>query len=395
MTSDVVEQLVCDPKLRTPAFVCLEGRLLENCKSLRRIADAVHARPLYALKALTLPPLLPSMAEVLDGFSASSLFEARLAREFGDTRTTVHFTAPAIRPNELEPLSELCDFISLNSLGQLRRYGEALERRVELGLRINPELSFVGDPRYDPCASPSRLGATLDSIQAVLENDRRTISRIRGLHFHTNCESKNFDQLRETVSRTTPVLERLMPSIAWINLGGGYYFPEDSVPRGLQAAVNLLRAVNPGLQVYLEPGTAIAQDAGMVVTTVLDIIERSPASLVVLDTTINHMPEVFEYQFAPEVYGANKHGAHAYRLTGCSCLAGDVFGDYRFDRPVTVGSRLCFLDVGSYSLVKANMFNGVPTPLTYLVRADGRHDTICPPTYETWAGLRDRRAASR
>jgi len=387
MKRDVLEQMIDDPGIRTPTFVCFEELLLENCRNLRRIADAVRARALYSLKALSLPAILPSMARVLDGFSASSLFEARLARDHGGAARSVHLTTPALRPHEIPRLADLCDVITLNSLGELQRHGRALAPHVELGLRINPGLSFVDDPRYDPCAPQSRLGMALDSARRFVDENRELASTIRGLHFHTNCESEDFGQLRDTAARMVPLLRQLGPGIAWINLGGGYYLPDDGVPEGLRAAVDLLRSANSSLEVYLEPGTAIVQEAAAVVTTVLDIIEREPVPLVVLDTTINHLPEVFEYRYTPEVLGADASGQFRYILTGCSCLAGDIFGEYRFDRPLTVGSRVCFLDVGSYSLVKANLFNGIPAPFLCHVRTDGSRQMLCGPTYEQWANF--------
>ena len=385
---DVLAQVLGNSKIATPAFVCFEALLLANCRSLRRLADAVGARALYSLKALALPAILPPMARILDGFSASSLFEARVAAEHGGTGSSIHLTTPALRPLEIPLLTELCDTITLNSLGELKRHGEILAPHVELGLRVNPGLSFVSDARYDPCAPQSRLGVTLDSAARFLDENRQLATSIRGLHFHTNCESEDFDQLRQTAARILPLLQRLGTAIGWINLGGGYYLPEDEeVPAGLRAAADLLRAVNPALELYLEPGTAIAQDAAAMVTTVLDVIEHGPTRSVILDTTINHLPEVFDYRYAPEVYPSNASGQFRYMLAGSSCLAGDVFGEYGFDRPLEVGDRLCFLDVGSYSLVKANMFNGIPMPSLCYVGADGSCKTINGPNYEAWANI--------
>ena len=387
MTADHLDQIIDASDLKTPAFVFLEDRLLENCTNLRRITDAIEARPLYSLKALSLPALLPAMAKLLDGFSASSLFEARLAREAGGKTSAVHLASPVLRPQEVPSLAALCDVINLNSLGQLQRYGEILAPHVELGLRINPGLSVAGDPRYDPCVAPSRLGVPLDAVQAFIATNPVGAARLRGLHIHTNCESEDFNQLYETVGRLISILRQLGPDIAWVNLGGGYYFPDTDVPEALQAAVALLRQVNPALAIYLEPGTAIAQDAGVLVTTVLDIIEQSPTPLLILDTTINHLPEVFDYRYMPVVHGARDDGRYRYRLTGCSCLAGDVFGDCRFASPLKVGSRVCLMEAGSYSLVKANMFNGIPAPQVYLVKADGSRVIFDAPSYEKWTGL--------
>ncbi len=386
MATSALEKIIGDPTLTTPAFVCLQERLLENCRSLRHSADAVGARALYSIKALTLPAVLPAMADILDGFAASSLYEARLARECGGEATTVHFTSPAIRPHEVPQLCEICDFVSLNSLSQLERYGEAFAPFLELGLRVNPQLSFAADPRYDPCAPRSRLGAPIGSIESLIGQDGSGKSAIRGLHCHNNCESEDFDQLFQTASRLVPILRQCHAQISWINLGGGYYFPEQGVPDGLRATADLLRGEAPYLELFLEPGTSLVQDAGVLVTTVLDIIEQSPFPLAVLDTSINHLPEVFEYQYMPVIQGAFGKGKRTYKLAGCTCLAGDVFGDYQFDDALGVGSRLCFLDVGSYSLVKANMFNGVPMPHLYLLKAGGSIDVLGEPTYETWIG---------
>jgi carboxynorspermidine decarboxylase len=386
MAADALDRIIADPELPTPAFVLLEERLLDNCRSVRRIADALRARALYSLKALSLPAVVPSMAQLLHGFSVSSLFEARLAREFGGQDVIVHLTAPALPPREAALLADLCDLVSLNSVSQLERYGGALARGVELGLRVNPGLSFVDDPRYDPCAPQSRLGVPLDQVQALIEKDPAVLSRVRGLHLHSNCESEDFSQLRDTVSRIIPILRQLDPGISWVNLGGGYYLPESGVPRDLCAAVELLRAVIPDLDVYLEPGTALAQDAGALVTTVLDIIEQSPVPVAILDTTINHLPEVFEYQYVPDVQDASDSGSYACKLTGRSCLSGDIFGDYRFDHPLKVGDRLCFRDVGSYSYAKANMFNGIPTPAVCIAKADGSREIHRVASYENWLG---------
>lgn len=395
MPPTVLEHIIEDPRFPTPAFVFSEERLLDNCRRVRRIADAVQARALYSLKALSLPAVLPSIAQVLDGFSASSLFEARLARDCGGEEITVHLTTPAFRLHEIGMLSGLCDLVSLNSLSQLERHGETLARSAELGLRMNPGLSFVRNRRYDPCAPQSRLGVALDRVQELIDKDFGAVSRIRGLSFHTNCESEDFSQLRDTVLRVIPVLRQLNPGITWINLGGGYYFPDNGVPEELRAAIELLRAVNPNLEVYLEPGTAVSQDAGALVTTVLDIIEQSPVPIVILDTSISHLPEVFEYQYTPDVYGASATGTYTYKLTGCSCLAGDVFGDYRFEHPLEVGDRLCFLDVGSYSLVKANTFNGIPLPLTCIAKADGSREIHPAQAYEQWVRSQRRSSPDR
>jgi carboxynorspermidine decarboxylase len=386
MTSDNIEEIIRDPALRTPAFICLQERLLENCRRVRRIADAIQVRSLFSLKALTLPALLPPMAEILDGFSVSSLFEARLARECGGEVKIVHLTTPAIRPSEAPRLAEVCSHASLNSLGELERWGAILGGHLEVGLRINPGLSFANDPRYDPCAPESRLGVAIDLAEDLAKKRPSVLTGLRGLHVHNNCESEDFDQLRTTAERVGPLLDLMRPYISWVNLGGGYYFPDSGVPHGLWSAVNVLRSAFSGLQIYLEPGTAIAQDAGLLVTTVLDIIERRGGPLAILDTTINHIPEVSEYQYMPDVYASSATGSYTYRLTGCSCLAGDVFGDCRFDNPLGIGDRVCFVDVGSYSLVKTNMFNGIPAPSLYIRKSGGLQEAFCGPTYERWAG---------
>lgn len=382
--ADVDHRIIDHPGLSTPAFVFFENRLLRNCDNLRHIADEIDARVLYSLKALSLPDILRAMTKILDGFSASSLYEARLAREIGGKTTSLHLTTPGIRESDVSALARLCDFVSLNSLSQLERFGHDISPHAQIGLRVNPGMSFAADPRYDPCAPQSRLGVLIDQIRRAAEHGNPSFSLVEGLHIHNNCESDDFNELYASARRLIPLFEIFGEGLKWVNLGGGYLFPDQGMPDALRDAIGELRASHSHLDIYLEPGTAIVQDAGILVTTVLDIIEPNTIPIAVLDTTVNHIPEVFEYQYQPDLYQQNDDGHFTFRLAGCTCLAGDVFGDYRFHQELKVGDRLCFIDVGSYSLVKANAFNGVPLPTTWLACKDGDIVLLCQQPYDVW-----------
>ena len=360
----------CDG-LETPAFVYDEEAIVQRCEYLRRMADAAHCRLLYSLKPLTLVEVLRLIAPYVDGFSVSSLFEAALARSVADGRRTVHLTTPGLKPFEIGALAELCDYISFNSLTQWHRHRDELGGRLNCGLRINPQRSFVSDPRYDPCRLQSKLGVP---IQAIIDGAAPTplgYDGLNGIHIHANCDSPDLGELLSMVRQLDGQLGNLLPRLEWVNLGGGYLFEEDaSNDQQFIEAVEILRS-RYGLGVFVEPGSAIVREAGYLVSTVLDIFPSDGRSIAVLDTSINHMPEVFEYQYLPDVLGVSETGDFRYLLAGSTCLAGDIFGEYSFNEPLSVGSRVVFGDSGAYTLVKAHTFNGLNFPSIYALTADG------------------------
>ena len=353
----------CVPK--TPSFVYDVERLAITASRTQTIAKDAGCTLLYSVKANDLPGILAALASFIDGCSVSSLAEARAARRSLGRSGLVHLCTVAVHPNDAEELAELCDYVTFNSPTQLRRWAPAFEGRARIGLRVNPGLSFVGDDRYDPCGAHTKLGVPLQDAADALD----WAGVVDGLHIHSNCDSTNLLELLETVTILEASLSRVFSRIEWVNLGGGYLLNEAADVRPLEDAARLIRD-RYCADVILEPGAGLVRDSGYLAATVLDLFQSGGKTNAILDTTVNHMPEVFEYQFRPDVVGAGG-GAHEYVLAGASCLAGDVFGEYRFEQPLAIGSRIVFENAGAYTVVKANTFNGIPLPSVFELRRDG------------------------
>ncbi len=362
----------------TPAFIYDERaihRLLGYAAPLRK---AGLCRLLFAIKSFSFAPALRVMAPRLDGFAVSSLYEARLARSVLDgcglAEGTVHITTPGLRGGETGEIGSLCDYVSFNSLNHWNMYQGLLKDRANCGLRVNPQLSFADDCRYDPCRPQSKLGVPLDCLAAALRDEPARLDGVRGLLFHSNCDSPDFGELRATVERLQDRIPGLLRQVEWVNLGGGYLFEDDGQPcdnlNDLSQAVNSLRS-QFGVKVFLEPGSGLIRAAGYFVASVLDLFQSGGATVAVLDTSVNHMPEVFEYGFRPDVVGHDDDAPHEYLLAGCTCLAGDLFGAYRFSRPLRLGDQVVFSNSGSYTLVKAHTFNGIALPSVYALDPRG------------------------
>ncbi len=383
----------------TPAFLYDERaihRLLDYIEPLRNDG---RCRALFAIKSFSFAPALQVMATRLDGFAVSSLYEARLARSVIGGQGSVHLTTPGLRGDEADEIGFLCDYVSFNSLSQRERLSGRLKGKVNCGLRVNPQLSFADDCRYDPCRPQSKLGVPLDDLAAVLRDEPARLDGARGLLLHSNCDSPDFAELRATVERLQSRIPGLLRRVEWVNLGGGYLFEENGEPCGnmddLRWAVESLRS-EYGVEVFIEPGSGLIRAAGYFVSSVLDLFQSGGATVAVLDTTVNHMPEVFEYGFQPDVMGAMSNEPsvgsevvdgppHEYLLAGCTCLAGDLFGSYRFPEPLAVGDRVVFSNAGSYTLVKAHTFNGVALPSVYSLTADGELVLQSSPSFAEYA----------
>lgn len=371
--------LACIP-LRTPAFVYDEAAVRRAIACARDLcADQGH-HVLYSLKACCIHELLMLIAEEVSGFAASSLFEARLAREVLGDQRGLHFTAPGLTDEDVGPIGEIVDYLTFNSLEQLERFAGRVGRTVKCGLRVNPQLSFVADDRYNPCRPHSKLGVPLQSAARALRDDRLQ-GTVTGIHLHTNCESCDLSELLLTVQRIDQVLGDTLGHLEWINLGGGYLFGQATNKEAIVAAVEMLRG-RYGLDVFVEPGAAIVGDAGYLISSVVDLFESDGKEVAILDTTVSHVPEVFEFQYQPDVLGAVKGGRYQCILAGCSCLAGDVFGEYAFDEPLEIGSRVVFTEMGAYTVVKAQMFNGINLPSVHLLSAEGELSLLRESAYE-------------
>ena len=356
--------------INTPSFVYDETILHSLLNQVDSIRSKQDCRVLFSVKAFSHADVLGTMARRLDGFSVSSLYEAKLAKTISPS-SSIHFTSPGIRDDQIKDIARYCEFIAFNSLNQWDRFKIDIEDRIDCGIRINPQLSFVEDKRYDPCRPDSKLGVPLNQLIYEFDANPGRFSGLRGILFHSNCDSGNIAQLLETVQHISQNAPTIMNSIAWLNLGGGYLLDH---PGNLGEVANVIKYVKSryNVHVILEPGAALIRTAGFIVSTVLDIFPSESSKVAVLDTSINHMPEVFEYDFEPDVLGHDDKAPNEYLLAGCSCLAGDLFGLYRFNQELRVGDKIVFNNAGAYTLTKANMFNGISLPSIYQLTSQGK-----------------------
>ena len=347
-----------EPALQTPVYVVDELALRRNLEILSGVQRRTGCHILLAQKAFSLFYAYPLIGRYLAGTTASGLFEARLAHEEMPGREN-HVYSPAYTPAEMAELVAICDHISFNSLAQLEAHRPLLQgSRASVGLRVNPEHSTQeGHAIYDPCAPGSRLGIRRCDMPARLPNG------VEGLHFHTLCE-QDAAPLVETFAAFEQAFGEYLPQLRWLNLGGGHHITRPGYD--LAALEGLILSIREkyGLEVYLEPGEAIALNAGTLITTVLDIVPGETPVLILDASAACHMPDVLEMPYRPPLHGAGLPGEKPYtcRLAARTCLAGDVIGDYSFDAPPQAGDRLVFGDMAIYTMVKNNTFNGMPLP---------------------------------
>ncbi|HIW14627.1 MAG TPA: carboxynorspermidine decarboxylase [Firmicutes bacterium] len=366
---------------RTPYFVVDEARLKHNLTILQQVAKESGARILLAQKAFSMFACYPLIASYLSGTTASGLYEARLGKEkFGGE---THVFAPAYREDEFDELLSYADHLVFNSPDQVARFGpRAKAAGKSIGLRINPECSTQeGHAIYDPCAPGSRLGTTLAQF------DPSQLSLLDGLHFHTLCE-QNSDALETTLQAFEEKFGAYLPGLSWLNLGGGHHITRPDYDR--DTLIRLVRHLRDtyGVTVYLEPGEAVVYYAGDLVSRVLAIVPNGGVQNVILDTSAAcHMPDVLEMPYRPPVQNAGEPGEkpYVYRLTGPSCLAGDIIGDYSFDTPLREGDTVTFQDMALYTMVKTNTFNGQRLPDIRFQRENGPCELIRSFSYEDFA----------
>ena len=351
--------------LETPALIYDERRLktlLDVALTAKNIADYDL---LYAVKASAFSDVLQFLGPRIDGFSVSSLFEARLIRSLFP-ESQIHYTSPGLRADEVSEIGKICNFVSFNSRTQLERFGAELSRTTSVGIRVNTRISSVLDPMYDPCRTRSKLGVPVEELACVLDS---TTADIEGVHIHTNADSTNFGQLLTNVDALIEAMPD-SPKLTWVNLGGGYLFEDaDSLDPLIEATALLRRRF--AAQIFLEPGSGLVRNAGYLVASVVDLFDVDDAKIAVLDTTVNHMPEVLEFRYKPDVIGQQDDGRFQYILVGSTCLSGDVFGSYKFESPLELGSKVIFEEAGAYALVKAHRFNGVNLPTICSINSDG------------------------
>ncbi|HEL1757179.1 TPA: carboxynorspermidine decarboxylase [Streptococcus suis] len=365
----------------TPAYVIDEAKLVNNLEILKSVQDRTGCKVLLAQKAFSMYATYPLISQYLAGTTASGLYEARLGREeFGGE---VHVFAPAFKDADLEEILEIADHIVFNSERQLRKHVDKCRAAgVSIGLRINPECSTQDEHAlYDSCATGSRFGVRIDQFSEDL------LDLVDGLHFHTLCE-QNSDDLKTTLDTVEAKFGPYLHKVKWLNMGGGHHVTREDYDVELLISSIQHMQETYGLEVYIEPGEAIALNAGYLVTEVLDIVENGIETLVLDASATCHMPDVLEMPYRPPLRHGFEAGekSHTYRLSSNTCLTGDIIGDYSFEKPVEIGDKLYFEDMAIYSFVKNNTFNGIGLPSLVLMDQTGDCRIIKSFGYENFKG---------
>ena len=359
-------------KLPSPCYIVDESLLEKNLKILNGVMKRTGCKILLAQKAFSMYTMYPLIGKYLSGTTASGLYEAILGYE--EMGKENHIFSPAYREDEIDEIISLCDHIIFNSFSQLEKFKEkVLQAGKKIGLRVNPECSTqVGHAIYDPCVPGSRFGVTQkkDFRPDLLEG-------VSGLHFHTLCQ-QNSDDLETTLKAVEEKFGPWLSQMEWINFGGGHYITKEDY--NIQLLENCIERMKNkyGLEVYLEPGEAVALNAGYLATTVLDT-HQNGIDIAILDTSATcHMPDVLEMPYRPPLLGSGEVGEKEflYRLGGQTCLTGDTIGDYTFDQPLKSGDRLVFGNMAVYTMVKNTTFNGMPLPAIAIKDKDGEYRVI-------------------
>ena len=365
--------------LPTPCYVTDERLLVKNLEILKSVQDRTDCKILLAQKAFSMYSTYPLISKYLAGTTASGLFEAKLGKEEMPDGET-HVYAPAYSEKDFAEIVTVADHIVFNSFAQYEKYYPTVQnsgRKIEVGIRINPEYSEIETDIYNPCFKNSRLGTILAEFPETLPEG------ISGLHFHTMCE-QGADVLERTIAVVEEKFGKYLYNLKWLNFGGGHHITRADYD--VEKLVQIVDRVQKkyDIQVYLEPGEAVALNAGYLVTEVLDTLKNG-MNLAILDTSAAcHMPDVLEMPYRPNIIGAGMpdEKPYTYRFGGPTCLAGDIIGDYSFDKPLKAGDRLVFCDMAIYSMVKNNTFNGMPLPAIVLHTLDGENKIIKQFGYE-------------
>ena len=369
-------------KIETPCYVVDEAKLVQNLELLHQVEERSGAHILLAQKAFSMFRLYPLIGKYISGTTASGLFEARLGKE--EMGKENHVYAPVYKEAHMKELVTICDHIIFNSFAQYEKYKQIC-KNVSVGIRINPMCSTQeGHAIYDPCAPGSRLGVTKEEFRGdVLFGE----GGIEGLHVHTLCE-QNSDALVTTFHAVEEQFGELLHKVKWLNLGGGHHITRPDYD--VATLVDLIRSIREKyhVEVYLEPGEAVALNAGYLVTEVCDKVKNGMEILILDASAACHMPDVLEMPYRPPLRDAKEAGEkkYTYRLSSLTCLAGDVIGDYSFDREINIGDKLVFEDMAIYSMVKNNTFNGIPLPDISVLHEDGSVELVRRFGYEDFKG---------
>ena len=372
-------QYLNDPTVPSPCFILEEAKLRRNLVLIDSVQKVAGVTIILALKGFSMFSTFPLVREYLSGATASSLNEIKLVNEYMGVKA--HTYIPAYRDDEFEEVVERSSHLTFNSWNQWERFGHRAVGRVSCGIRVNPQYSEVATEMYNPCVPGSRLGATRDQLPDQLPEG------LDGIHFHTLCENDSF-----TLERTLDALEArfgdLLHQAKWVNLGGGHLMTREGYDTdhliGLLTAFQQKYAVD----ILLEPGSAIAWQTGVLVSTVLDVVDSQGIKVAILDTSFAaHMPDTLEMPYKPRIlnsYHEPVAGKPTYRLGGMTCLAGDFMGDYSFDNPLNNGDKLVFDDMIHYTMVKTTTFNGVNLPAIGIWKEDETFQLVRTYGYESF-----------
>ena len=349
-------------KIKTPCYIVDESLLIKNLEILKNVEDRTGCSILLAQKGFSMYSVYPLIGKYLKGVTSSSLFEARLGYE--EMGKEVHIYAPAYREDEFQDILKYSDHIVFNSINEWKKYRDIVKssrKKIECGIRINPEYSEIETDIYNPCFENSRLGVTLDNLK---DEDLEGIS---GLHFHTMCE-QNSDTLKRTIKIVDEKFSKYLKKMKWLNFGGGHHITRADYDIETLIECILYMKNKYNIDIYLEPGEAVALNTGYLVSTVLDVVHNGMDIAVIDASAACHMPDVIEMPYRPEIIGASTKGTYkyTYKLAGPTCLAGDIVGDYSFNKPLKAKDKIVFLDMAHYSMVKNNTFNGINLPSIYL-----------------------------
>lgn len=356
-------------QIPSPAYVLDETLLEKNLQLMAKVQKDAGVSIIVAFKGFSMWSAFPMLRKYLSGATASSLNEALLCSE--EMKCKAHTYSPAYLPSEIDQILDCSSHITFNSLGELERFRDkAVAKSVSIGLRLNPECSVVETDLYNPCSPTSRLGILHEELTQLPED-------VEGLHVHALCESGS-EELQQVIAAIESKFGHLLPQVKWVNFGGGHLMTRKGYD--LELLVSILKKFKKdhNVEIILEPGSAVAWETGVLIATVLDIVERRGISSAIMDISFTaHMPDTLEMPYRPRITGAGHAGEHlhTYRIGGSSCLAGDFKDDYSFPQRLQPGQKLIFEDMIHYTMVKTNMFNGVTHPEIGILGTDGKYRT--------------------
>jgi len=379
--------------MNVPVYIIEEARLRNNLKLIANVAKEADAEIILAFKAFALWKTFPIFREYINSTTASSLSEARLAKEeFG---AKAHTYSPAYTDEEIDDIVACSSHLTFNSLSQYERFHNKVVGKASIGLRVNPEYSEVGTMLYNPCAPGTRFGVTADKLPEALPED------IEGFHCHCHCES-GADVLERTLVHIEEKFAKWFPQLKWLNLGGGHLMTRKDYDT--LHLINIIKGLHeryPWLKIILEPGSAFAWQTGPLVSHVVDIVEDKGIRTAILDVSFTcHMPDCLEMPYYPDVRHAehvteeqasrlSSQTSHIYRLGGNSCLSGDFMSSWRFDHELKVGEEVIFEDMIHYTTVKTCMFNGISHPAISMLHEDGKLEILRQFGYEDYRNRMD------